>query len=122
MRIRSLNVEFKEFLRLLEEEGVRYLIVGGYAVAYHGHPRYTGDLDIWADPAETTTTKLIEVLRAFGFSEPQILAAKMDKVDSIITIGSEPLRSDIMRQISGVRFANSWERRVVPDTTESKCT
>ena len=63
----ALTQDFKEFIALLNKNNVRYLIVGGYAVAFHGHPRYTKDLDIWIDPAVENIEKLLETLKQFGF-------------------------------------------------------
>ncbi|HYM47901.1 MAG TPA: hypothetical protein VES91_05430, partial [Burkholderiaceae bacterium] len=62
-----LNKDFKEFVELLNSNGVEYLVVGGYALAAHGHPRYTGDIDIWLDPSPTNVKRLLKALREFGF-------------------------------------------------------
>jgi len=62
-----LNKDFKEFVGLLNSIGVEYLIVGGYALAAHGHPRYTGDLDIWIRPSPSNVERLLDVLARFGF-------------------------------------------------------
>jgi len=64
-----LNKDFKEFVELLNSAGVEYLIVGGYALAAHGHPRYTGDLDVWIGSSPPNVEKLLEVLARFGFGE-----------------------------------------------------
>ena len=62
-----LNKDFKEFIELLNSIGVEYLIVGGYALAAHGHPRYTGDLDIWIRSSPSNVERLLDVLARFGF-------------------------------------------------------
>lgn len=67
---RMLNRDFKEFSGLLNSIGVEYLIVGGYALAAHGHPRYTGDLDIWIRPEAANVEKLLDALQQFGFGGP----------------------------------------------------
>jgi hypothetical protein len=62
-----LNKDFKEFVELLNSTGVEYLLVGGYALAAHGHPRYTGDLDIWVEPTPANVTRLLGALELIGF-------------------------------------------------------
>jgi hypothetical protein len=64
-----LNKDFKEFAGLLNSIGVEYLVVGGYALAAHGHPRYTGDLDLWVRPVASNVEKLLDTLKRFGFGE-----------------------------------------------------
>lgn len=64
-----LNKDFKEFIQLLSSRNVEYLIVGGYALAAHGHPRYTGDIDIWLDRTDKNVSLVLDALREFGFGE-----------------------------------------------------
>ena len=63
-----LNKDFKEFVQFLNANAVEYLVVGGYALMAHGHPRYTGDIDFWVDPTQANITKLLTALHQFGFS------------------------------------------------------
>ena len=62
-----LSKDFKEFIELLNENKVRYLVVGGYAVAFHGHPRYTKDLDVWIELSPDNADKILNALKEFGF-------------------------------------------------------
>ena len=68
----TLPSDFKEFLRLLSEKNVKYVIVGGYAVGYHGYPRSTGDMDVWVDSTEENADRLVRALKAFGFDVPKL--------------------------------------------------
>ena len=70
---RTLTDEFKEFLRLLNEHGVEYLVVGGHAVAFHGYPRTTNDLDVWGEPAAETADRLLRVLKKFGHEDWRLI-------------------------------------------------
>ena len=70
-----LNRDFKESAELLNAEGVEYLVVGGYALAAHGHPRYTGDIDFWIRPSDDNVSRLLTVLRRFGFESLGLKAA-----------------------------------------------
>ena len=67
-----LNQDFKEFIKSLNDKNVRYLIVGGYAVAFHGHPRYTKDLDVWIEMKEDNAENIIEALAQFGFASLEL--------------------------------------------------
>jgi len=69
----TLPPDFKDFLRLLNEHQVKYLLVGGYAVGYHGYPRATNDMDIWITIRPDNATRMVSVLRAFGFDSPQLV-------------------------------------------------
>ncbi len=108
----TFSPDLLELLGLLNENKVTYLIVGGYAVAFHGHPRYTGDIDVWLKPDEKNAIKLIHVLNVFGLAslnlQPNDLLAK----DSVIQIGYPPNRIDMMTTIDGVDFNESYERKV----------
>ena len=73
--------EFSELLKLLNQQEVRYLVVGGYAVTYHGYPRTTGDLDIWIEQTDENARRLVEALRGFGFDLPELKPALFLKTD-----------------------------------------
>jgi predicted nucleotidyltransferase len=100
----TLEPDFVDFVSLLNNHKVDYMIVGGYAMAFHGRPRYTGDLDIWIDISESNALKMISVLSDFGFSS--LLFGKEDflKKNIINQIGYPPLRIDILTSIDGVDF------------------
>ncbi|MBK8418970.1 hypothetical protein [Candidatus Villigracilis saccharophilus] len=72
----NLPLDFKEFLKLLNEKGVRYLLIGGYAVGYHGYPRATGDMDVWIAIHPDNAQKMVAVLKDFGFDHPDLFCNK----------------------------------------------
>jgi len=94
--------DFKELLGLLNEKEVEYLIVGGYATAFHGAPRFTGDLGIFVKPEVRNAESLLEVLNEFGFGSLDIDVDDFVRPDSVIQIGVPPIRVDLMTSISGV--------------------
>lgn len=99
-----LNRDFKEFVELLNSTGVEYLIVGGYALAAHGHPRYTGDLDIWIRPSERNVRGLLDVLTRFGFGGLGLTRNDFLQPDAIVQLGYPPSRIDLLTAIDGVEF------------------
>lgn len=107
-----LDENFKEFIKLLNEKEVKYLIVGGFAVAYHGYPRYTKDLDfwVWADP--TNVDRLLEVIKAFGFGSVGLEKEDFFDPDNVIQLGYEPNRIDLLVQLEGLEFEPSFANRV----------
>jgi hypothetical protein len=108
-----LSSDFKEFLALLNSSEVEYLVVGGYALAAHGHPRYTGDIDIWLNPTAANIENLMKALAAFGFGELGIVADDLMKPESVIQLGYPPNRIDLLSSIDGVEFTDCFHRRVV---------
>ncbi len=98
------NENFSEFLKLLTENNVEYLIVGGYAVSFYSRPRYTDDLDIWINPTAENLTKILKVLKDFGFSEPFIKEDEFLNKPKVYRIGNPPLRIEILNNIDGVEF------------------
>ena len=107
--------DFSEFLRLLNAHRVDYLIVGGYAVAFHGHPRATADIDIWVPMREDTAQQLVTVLRAFGFDVPQLSTELFLRPDQVIRLGTPPLRIELLTTIAGVDF-DACDARAVHTT------
>jgi len=107
----QLSKDFQDFLKLLERHGVRYLIVGGYAVAAHTVPRYTKDLDVWVEVSPENAANLVAALDEFGFSSLGLVAADFLETDAVIQLGYEPNRIDILTGISGVRFADAYPKR-----------
>jgi len=108
-----LNRDFKEFVELLNSIGVEYLIVGGYALAAHGHPRYTGDLDIWIRASARNVDKLLDALARFGFGELGLKAEDFLSPGTIVQLGYPPSRIDLLTAIDGVEFDACYARRVV---------
>jgi predicted nucleotidyltransferase len=106
-----LHYDFRAFLELLNKHRARYLVVGGYAVALYGYPRFTGDLDLFIALDESTSVAVVEALREFGFSDEQITPALFLRPSSLIEAGVEPLKLQIMNEISGVAFEDAHARR-----------
>lgn len=107
-----LSQDFREFLQSLNDHDVRYLIVGGYAVAVHGHPRYTRDLDVWFEMSLENADRLIAALRAFGFGSLGLTAPDFTVPDRIIQLGYPPSRIDMLSTIPGVTFDECHRSRV----------
>jgi hypothetical protein len=108
-----LQRDLKEFLRLLSEHQVEYLLIGGYAVSYHGYPRSTADMDIWIETSPSNAQKIIAALEAFGFGETGISPDPFLLPDQITRMGVRPLQIEILTTISGLNFADAYARRVV---------
>lgn len=108
-----LNQDFKEFIQLLNEHDVRYLIIGGYAVAFHGHPRYTKDLDIWIEPDQENAGKLLRALAQFGFASLGLTEADFLEPDQIIQLGYPPNRIDLLTTLPGVEFSRCYAAKVI---------
>jgi len=100
----NLNPDFLDFITLLEKKSVEYLIVGGYAVGFHGFPRYTGNIDFFVALSETNAQLLMEVFQEFGFGETGIEKQDFLKTSFIIEIGREPRQIQILTGIDGVTF------------------
>ncbi len=106
-----LPTEFKEFLRLLNSGGVDYLVVGGYAVAFHGHPRATGDLDLWIATSPDNVARVRRALGEFGFSRELVASAPLEVAGKVIRMGNPPLRIELLTSVSGVVFDACHRRR-----------
>jgi len=108
----QLSRDFKEFVASLNANGVRYLIVGGYAVAAHGHPRYTKDLDVWIDCTADNAARILKALAAFGVNDLGLTDADFREPGNVIQIGQAPQRVDLMTSASGVSFEDCYAARV----------
>jgi hypothetical protein len=109
----ELNQDFKEFIQLLNEKQVEYLVVGGYAVAFHGYPRYTGDIDIWIAISKENAEKVMQVLKDFGFGSLAISEEDFLKQDLVIQLGYEPIRIDILTSLTALSFAECYDFAVL---------
>lgn len=103
--------DFREFVGLLNQHNVEYLIVGGYAVGIHGHPRYTGDLDIWLNPTPENSERIIQCINDFGFGSFNLTTQDFTKPGNIIQLGYPPLRIDLLTEIDGVSFMECYSNR-----------
>lgn len=108
----KLNQDYKEFFQLLNENNVRYLIVGGYAVAFHGHPRYTKDIDVWIWIDSENAKKIIKTLNDFGFGSLGLKESDFLEPEIIIQLGYAPNRIDLIMGVPGVDFEESYANRV----------
>lgn len=109
----SLDPDFRDFIQLLNSEGVRYLLLGGYAVNYHGHHRFTADIDFWIEPELANAERLSRALQRFGFSADTVKPEQFLELGKVHSIGMEPVRVDLLTGPSGVDFAAAYQRRVV---------
>lgn len=108
-----LPADFKEFLQLLNEHDVQYLLIGGYAVAYHGYPRATVDMDIWVAIEPRNAERVVLALRAFGFDLPELKASLFLEPDKVIRMGVPPLRLELLTTLSGVAFEECYANRII---------
>jgi hypothetical protein len=106
------NQDFKEFIQFLNDNHVHYLVVGGYAVAIHGHPRYTKDIDIWIEINSENATNLLRALEQFGFGSLGLKIEDFLSRDQIIQLGYPPNRIDLLTSIDGVNFADCYSSRL----------
>ena len=108
-----LNHDFRAFLKSLIDNEVRYLVVGGYAVAFHGYPRYTKDIDIWIDQSLDNANGLTEALEQFGFASLGLSPKDFTESDQIIQLGHPPNRIDLITSLTGVSFSACYDTRAV---------
>ncbi|MCE9635220.1 MAG: hypothetical protein K8T90_05880 [Planctomycetes bacterium] len=99
-------------MQCLNAEGVRYLVVGGYAVVFHAEPRFTKDLDVWVDPSPSNAVRTWRALAAFGAPLTRVTIADFSTAGNFYLIGVPPNRIDVITAIDGLVFANAWRRRV----------
>ncbi len=107
--------DFIDFIELLNQHSVDYMVVGAHALAFHGRPRHTGDLDIWIKPSELNASILVNVLNEFGFSSLGLTEADFLKENYVTQLGYPPLRIDILNTISGVEFDEAYKNKVTGD-------
>lgn len=107
-----LHPDCREFIELLRSEGVDFLVVGAAALAAHGRPRYTGDVDLWIRCDEPTAARMEEVIRKFGFGATGLSARDFAAPDRIVQLGVAPHRIDVLTGLSGLEFDFAWKRRV----------
>ncbi len=105
--------DYEEFLRLLNKNKVKYCIVGAYAVAFYGKPRFTKDMDILVEPSMENGKKIVKALSEFGFGILSLTEKDFSKQGNIIQLGYEPVRIDIMTSLEGCSFKRVWENREV---------
>ncbi len=111
MAMIQLLPDFKEFLKLLNKHKVEYLLVGGYAVGYHGYPRATADMDIWIDISPINAKKIVSVLNEFGFESPELTEELFLEENKVIRMGVPPVRLELITSISGVEFNACFQQK-----------
>lgn len=105
--------DYKELLKLLNENEVKYLIVGAHALAFYGAPRLTGDLDIFVDNDKSNAGRVFRALSEFGFSNTGLSEEDFTSEDIVVQLGYPPVRIDIMTSLTGVSWDEAWTNREV---------
>ena len=106
-----LHKDFKEFCQLLNQHGVKYLLIGGYAVSYYGRPRNTEDIDFWVENTEDNAEKIVAALQEFGFHSPVLKKELFMRDDGIVRMGNPPWKIELFVSIPGVIFAECYAVR-----------
>lgn len=107
----ELGKDFRDLLELLNRHQVRYLAVGGFAVAIHGKPRYTKDLDLWVEVSVDNAKRIVAALDDFGFASLGLRSEDFLDPDVVIQLGYEPNRVDFLTKLTGVEFADAYPQR-----------
>lgn len=107
-----LNSNFKDMLSALNAAGAEYLLIGAYAMAVHGCPRATGDIDIWVRPTPANAARVWQALRRFGAPLSRMRETDFHTPDNVYQIGLPPQRIDILTSVSGVDFDAAWAERL----------
>lgn len=108
----ELNQDFKEFIELLNVNKVKYLVVGGYAVGFHGHPRYTKDIDLWVLMKSNNASNIIKSVKEFGFESLGLEEEDFLNSDNIIQLGFPPNRIVLLTEIAGVEFESCYSNKL----------
>ena len=116
----KLERDLREFIELLNAHEVRYLVVGAHALAFHGRPRYTADIDFFVDRSPENARRISDTLQEFGLVDIGVSSADFTASDLIVQLGVEPNRVDIMTSISGVAFNEAWEPRAAGELDGSR--
>lgn len=111
----GLPKDFRELLESLNDKGVRYLLIGGYAVGHYGHSRSTNDIDFFISGDGENAKKIVVALEDFGFGASDLSTDMFTKKDSLVVMGVEPMAVDILNYCHGVDFEDAYFRRVVID-------
>lgn len=104
--------DYEEFLGLLNKYQVKYCIIGAYAVAFWGYPRYTKDIDILIEPTKENAKRIILAIREFGIKSQELTEEDFIRKNRVIQLGYEPVRIDILTSVEGVSFSTVWKNKV----------
>jgi hypothetical protein len=108
----EIQPDFSDLLKLVNAHSVDYLVVGGYALAFHGAPHYTGDMALFVKPDEINARNIIEALNKFGFNAEGFSLSDFSKPEKVIQLGAPPVRIDIVTSLSGVSWEEAFSGRI----------
>lgn len=109
----KLDKDLREFVESLNSRKVDYIIVGGHAVAFHGHPRFTGDIDFLVRPSAENAERLIDAIKKFGFADLRLTPSDFTRPNVVVQLGYPPNRIDLLTSISGVDFEEAWSEKAI---------
>ena len=115
----ELNKDLSEFVRLLVDLEIEFVVVGAFALAFHGHPRYTRDVDFFVRPSEANSMKIERAIKEFGFASLGLKASDFYDPDVVVQLGQEPNRIDLITRIDGVTFDEVWRGKVAGNLGDS---
>jgi hypothetical protein len=107
-----MNRDFVDLLRAFKDADVRFLVVGAYALAHHGRPRATGDLDVWVEAIPANAARVMRALAAFGAPMQEVEERDFTQPGAVFQMGVAPVRIDILTELTGLQFADAWATRV----------
>jgi len=107
-----INKDFKEFIALLNKNNVKYLVVGGYALAFHGYPRYTKDIDFWVWVDKKNAENITKTLKDFGFSSLDLKEEDFLSTGYVVQLGQPPNRIDILTSVTGLEFEECYAEKI----------
>lgn len=113
-----LNKDYKEMLSTLLDHDVKFIVVGAYALAMHGYPRATMDLDVWVQASTDNAQRVVAALKAFGAPADLYNAKDFEQLGLVYQIGIAPRRIDILTDISGVNFDDAWKNRIASNVEQ----
>ena len=116
----NLQKDLREFVELLNAHDVHFVIVGAFALAYHGHARYTSDIDLFIEKSSKNAERILRALRDFGFGDIGITQEDLAQKDQVVQLGVAPNRIDLLTVLSGVSFQEAWSSREIGEIGEIK--
>jgi hypothetical protein len=106
-----MNQDFLDLLSAFTDHNVRFMVVGAYALAVHGRPRATGDLDVWIDPTPENAAHVMRALNQFGAPTGQVTVDDFSRPGLVLQMGLPPVRIDVLTELTGLTFAEAWPER-----------
>jgi len=108
----EVQTDFRDLLELFNSHQVEFMLVGGYALAFHGAPRYTGDMDIFVHASSSNCVRIIAALSEFGFGSAGLTAEDFQVENTVVQLGVPPVRVDIVTSLTGVSWEEAYSNRV----------